>query len=96
MEKYLYLFLVSILILSGQAVAQIKGPEVPRISAEMAYYKYKTGKVILVDAMDQRTFAKKHILGSISLPNDGARDIECIRNMEIPFPKDTEFIVYCE
>jgi len=96
MKEWLLSFLLSVLIFSNQAIAQSRHPEVPRISAEMAYYKYKTGKVILVDAMDQRTFAKKHILGSISLPNDGARDIERIRNMEIPFPKDTEFIVYCE
>ena len=96
MEKYLCLFWVSILIFSSQALGQIKLPEVPRIDAKMAYYKFNAGGVILVDAMDQRTFAKKHILGSICLPNDGREDIERIRNMDMPFPKNREIIVYCE
>ena len=96
MNKYLSLFLLGILIFASQGVAQPKHPEVPRIDAKMAYFKYKAGQVILVDAMDQKTFAKKHILGSICLPNDGPADIERIRNMNIPFPKDKEIIVYCE
>lgn len=96
MKKYLFIFLLSILIFSGQAGGQPKLPEVPRIDAKMAYYKFRAGTVILVDAMDHKTFAKKHILGSISLPNDGPADIERIRNMNIPFPKDREIIVYCE
>ncbi len=96
MNKFLCIILLSILILSSPGVGQRKLPEVPRIDAKMAYFKYKAGQVILVDAMDYRTFAKKHILGSISLPNDGPADIERIRNMEIPFPKDKEILVYCE
>jgi rhodanese-related sulfurtransferase len=95
-KKYLCLFLLSILTYATHGLAQPKLPEVPRIDAKMAYFKYKAGQVILVDAMDQKTFAKKHILGSICLPNDGPVDIERIRNMNIPFPKDKEIIVYCE
>jgi len=96
MNKYLCSLLLSILIFASQGAAQIKLPEVPRIDAKMAYLKYKPGRVILVDAMGPKTFAKKHILGSMSLPNDDSADIERIRDMEIPFPKDKEIIVYCE
>ena len=96
MYKYVWLFLLSILIYAIHGLAQPKLPEVPRIDAKMAYLKYKPGRVILVDAMGPKTFAKKHILGSMSLPNDDSADIERIRDMEIPFPKDKEIIVYCE
>lgn len=95
-KKYLWLFLASLLIITSLAASEVKYPEVPRIDAKMAYLYYKTGQAVLVDAMDRPTFLKKRILGSISLPNDGPQDIERIRNMEIPYPKEIIFIVYCE
>lgn len=73
MNKYLCSLLLSILIFASQGAAQIKLPEVRRIDAKMAHLKYKAGRAILVDAMGPKTFAKKHILGSMSLPNDGGQ-----------------------
>lgn len=82
-------------IFLNQGNTQTTPSEVPRIDAAMAFYKYKAGNTILIDAMSSKTFIKKHILGSINLPNDGPQDIERIRNMKLPFPKDKEIIVYC-
>lgn len=70
-------------------------PEVPRINAVLAYQKFQTGKTILIDAMDPQTFARRHIIGAINLPNDGPEDRQRIREMVIPFPPDQEILVYC-
>jgi rhodanese-related sulfurtransferase len=78
-----------------QGNAQAIHPEVPRIDSAMAFYKYKAGSIILIDAMDRKTFDRKHILGSINIPNDGPQDLERVRNMELPFPKDKNILVYC-
>jgi hypothetical protein len=95
MKKYLFFPFIVLLFFSNQGAAQTVYPEVPRIDSKMAYYKYKAGDSIIIDAMPPSTYAKKHILGAINLPNDGPEDRERIMNMEIPFPKDKEILVYC-
>jgi len=87
--------LIVFFIFLNQVSAQTRRLEVPRIDAKMAYYLYKQGNVILIDAMDPKTFKKKHIVGSMNIPNDGPQDIERVRNMEIPFPKEKIILVYC-
>lgn len=96
MKKYLLWLLMMIsIVASTEGNSQTIHPEVPRIDAQMAFYIYKQGNVILIDAMGPETFAKKHILGSINIRNDGPQDIERVRNMELPFPKDKNILVYC-
>ncbi len=95
MKKSILCTLVIYFILLNLAKAQTRLPEIPKIDATMAFYKYKAGNTILIDAMPAHDFVKRHILGSINLPNDGSRDIERIRNMKIPFPRDKEILVYC-
>ena len=95
MKKYLFFPFIVLLFFSNQGAAQTVHPEVPRIDPTMAYYKYNAGNTILIDAMTRETFAKRHALGAINLPNDGPEDRERIMNMEIPFPKDKEILVYC-
>jgi rhodanese-related sulfurtransferase len=95
----LFLFLVSILVFSsnlGGSSEVHQLPEVPRISADMAYLKYKTGTVMIVDAMNKECYAKYHILGAISLPGDGPGDFERIRQAKLLIPLDKEIIVYCD
>lgn len=95
MKKYLLLLCVISVILVSQGTAQTFFPEVPRIDVTMAYYKYKAGNAIFINAMPPETFAKKHVLGSFNFPNNGPEDRERIANMRIPFPKDKEILVYC-
>jgi rhodanese-related sulfurtransferase len=100
MKKCLsFLFLASILVFSPN-LEGLSGehqlPEVPRISADMAYLEYKTGTVLIVDAMNKECYAKYHILGAVSLPGDGPADIERIKNANLPIPINKEIIVYCD
>jgi rhodanese-related sulfurtransferase len=74
----------------------LPGQEVTRISALSALHKYNTGKVIVADAMNARTYKKYHILGAISLPGDGKADLDRIREGRLPIPKDQGIIVYCD
>jgi hypothetical protein len=60
---------------------------VPRIDAHSAYVKYKSGKIIIADAMNPRTFAKYHILGAINLPTDSAANRKRWGRAKLPFPK---------
>ncbi len=100
MKKYLsFLFLILILFFSSNLrgiSAEHQLPEAPRISADMAYLKYKTGTITIVDAMNKECYAKYHILGAINLPNDGPADIERIKNANLPIPINKEIIVYCD
>ena len=73
-----------------------KIPEIPRISAQLAYLKYKNGEVIIIDAMPKVTYVKYHIIGAINLPNDGPADIERIKNANLPIPTNREIIIYCD
>ncbi|WP_232507934.1 rhodanese-like domain-containing protein [Desulfobacula toluolica] len=70
--------------------------KVPRISAEMALLMYKSGKVIIADAMNKRTYKKYHILGSINLPGDGKKDLDRISMAKLPISKNKKIIVYCD
>ncbi|MFX0124545.1 MAG: rhodanese-like domain-containing protein [Candidatus Hodarchaeota archaeon] len=69
---------------------------VPRIDAHSAYIKYKSGKIIIADSMNPRTFAKYHILGAINLPTDSGMNRERWSKTKLPFPKNQEIIVYCD
>jgi rhodanese-related sulfurtransferase len=98
MKKYILLsifIVIMIMALFISGLAPMQNPEVPRVDAKMAYNLYRQGQVILIDAMGPKTFAKKHILGSINIPNDGPEDLERVRNMQIPFPREKEILVYC-
>ncbi len=75
--------------------AYAKYDEAPRISAAEAYKMFKAGDAIFIDANPPHAYAEKHILGSVNLPNDGAKDIEYVRNAELTFPKDMKIITYC-
>ncbi len=85
--------LVLLTLIGGAAYA--KYDEAPRISAAEAYKIFKTGDAIFVDANPPEAYARKHILGSVNIPNDGAKDIEYLRNTELPFDKDMKLITYC-
>jgi hypothetical protein len=86
---FLFMFLCS------NGICQDTHPEVARIDATMALYMYKHGSVVVIGAMGLKTFAKKHILGSIYIPMDGPQDLERVRNMELLFPKEKQILVYC-
>lgn len=71
-------------------------PEIPRISAIVAYEKFKTGKTIIVDTMSEQGYKSiGHILGAISMPGDGPADLQRIRDKGVLFPPNTEILVYC-
>jgi rhodanese-related sulfurtransferase len=96
MKKLVALFLMIFMACVSQVGGEIRDrSEVPRISAILAYEKFKTGKTILVDANPEATFSKKHILGSFNIPNDGAQDIARMREMILPFKPEQEIVVYC-
>ena len=69
---------------------------VPRVSASVAYTIYKSGKALMVDTMAAHNYKKSHILGSINLPYDGRKDLERIKRMRLPFPKQQMILVYCK
>ncbi len=77
-------------------VPSLGAQQVPRISATAALQKYNSGKVIVVDAMNSKTYRKYHILGAISLPGDGKADLERIERGRLPIPKNQGIIVYCD
>ncbi len=79
----------------GPAAAEDLYPDVTRISAEVAYFKYKSGNVILIDAMSPEVYADKHILGAINIPNRHVEDRERLRETDFDFPVDKEIIIYC-
>lgn len=70
--------------------------KVPRVSASQAYSIYKSGRAVMIDTMAAHNFRKSHILGSINLPYDGRKDLERIKNMRLPFPKEQLILVYCK
>jgi len=65
-------------------------PEVPRITALEAGAIYQQGKLILADAHEPEVFARKHIIGSISLPSGKGE------NMNIKLPQNFIIAFYCE
>ena len=77
-------------------VPALSGQEVPRISASAALHKYNSGKVMVLDAMNSRTYKKYHILGALSLPGDGKADLERIERSKLPIPKHQGILVYCD
>lgn len=87
------------LLILGMAPAFVPSAgaqKVPRITAAAALQKYNSGKVILVDAMNSRTYRKYHVLGALSLPGDGKADLERIERGRLPIPKNQGIIVYCD
>ena len=77
-------------------VPSLGGQEVPRISAGAALHKYNSGTVMVIDAMNSRTYKKYHILGALSLPGDGKADLERIERAKLPIPKHQGILVYCD
>ena len=96
MLKLIVIVIVSFVFTAAYAASQEDLSTVKRISAAEAYAKYKKGDAIFVDAMGPHAYAKKHIVGSINMPNDGPQDIQALRDMTIPFALDQEFVVYCQ
>ena len=64
-------------------------PEVPRITAFEAIELYKQGKLILANAHERGTFARGHIVGSISLPNGE------VQSSNIKLPTNMIIAFYC-
>lgn len=94
MKRLVWSFALSLLfVFTGLSIA--KYDEAPRISAAEAYKIFKTGDAIFIDANAPDAYARKHILGSVNIPNDGAKDMEYVRNTELPFSKETKVITYC-
>jgi rhodanese-related sulfurtransferase len=98
MKKRIFVCSVIILLCLSNYISaeEHQSPEIPRISAIVAYEKFKTGKSIIVDAMNEQTYKKYHILGAISMPNDGPADRQRIRDRGVEFPPNTEIIAYCD
>ncbi len=78
----------------SQAKMQQLLRRIPRISPSVAYFKVQSGTVILIDTMSPVSYKRKHILGAINLPYDGSKDLERIKRMKLPFPKNQEIIFY--
>ena len=94
--KYVLVFGIFVIVMfTCLSSAHAKYDEAPRISAAEAYKIFKTGDAIFIDANPSHAYVEKHILGSVNIPNDGANDIEYVRNTELPFPKDMKLITYC-
>lgn len=97
MEKISYLFISGLLVIFSSlcSSAYAKYDEAPRISAATAYKMFKAGNAIFIDANPPESYARKHILGSINIPNDGPQDIDSVRNTEYPFSLDKKLVLYC-
>lgn len=65
-------------------------PEIPRITAFSAKALFDRGKLILANAHESDGYARKHIIGSISLPNGK------VQHMEIRLPRHVIIAFYCE
>ena len=67
-------------------------PEVPRVSAYEAYFKYKAGKAIIIQAGGEK-YERRHILGAFNI------DQEAVRKGQIKLPKfpkkGIEIFTYC-
>ena len=95
--RHCILIFTAILLATGFAHAQSdESMNMPRINARVAYSKFMKGNIILVDAMNERTYTKYHILGAISLPGDGPDDLARIAGSDLQIPFDKEIIVYCD
>lgn len=90
-----FVFALFIIIIGIISVSYAKYDEAPRISAATAYKMFKAGDAIFIDANPPESYARKHILGSINIPNDGPQDIDSVRNTEYPFSLDKKLVLYC-
>lgn len=88
--------MITILFEATSFAQNHKIAEIPRISAQVAYKKFMTGNIIIVDAMPESTYAKYHILGAINLPNDGPDDLARVEAADLKIPFDKEILVYCD
>jgi len=92
-----FLFIIFLLVLGGDGNSQVAKPEerldhpeVPRIHAYEAKKLFDQAKLILANAHDRDVFSRKHLMGSISLPNGE------VQNMNVNLPKDQIIAFYCE
>ncbi len=90
----LALLIFNIMMLGG-FIAEAGDAKVNYISAFAAHSKYKKNNAVLIDVMPVVDYERFHAVGAINLPNDGPADIEKIKQMELPFSKNDEIIVYC-
>lgn len=93
--RSIIIFIILMLAKVNGVMAIEKFPESPRISAAEAYRIFKTGEAVFIDANPPHAYNQKHILGSVNIPNDGPKDIEFLRSMDLRFPKDAKLITYC-
>lgn len=95
MGKVFVLTLIIFNVMGGACFAEALNKKVNMISGLVAHNKYQRNNAILLDVMPPSDYEKFHAVGSINLPNDGPGDIQKIREMELPFSKSDEIIVYC-
>lgn len=70
--------------------------EIPRISAFLAYQKFKSGNIIIIDAMNKKRYEKYHVIGAINIPGDTNEDLKKIDEMPLQILPSKEIIVYCD
>lgn len=105
MENKIYLkllffsiiFIISLLISTVNSAYSQKDytkrrdhPEIPRINAYVTRALFNKRKLILANAHDLKTHYRKHIVGSISIPNNK------VKKMKIKLPKNKIIAFYCE
>ncbi len=95
MKRVLVLTLFIFQTIVGGSFAESENTNVNYISAFSAHNKYQKNNAILIDVMPTVDYEKFHAAGAINLPNDGPSDIKKIEEMELPFSKNDEIIVYC-
>lgn len=94
-RTFVLLLLIFSIMMAGGIYAKAGDAKINYITAYAAHIKYKKDNAILIDVMPVVDYARFHAVGAINLPNDGPADIERIRQMELPFSKKDEIIVYC-
>ena len=69
----------------------LKWPEVPRILAKEAYYLFKSGKAIIIDADSKEAYNNYHIIGAKHIP---ANILQRLTPKQLP-TGNMIIIVYC-
>lgn len=100
MRKYIFLVPVICLFFPSQTNAQNRAspkgklayPDVPRITAQEAYMKYKVGKAIIVHA-GPGIFEKRHIMGAFNIPWNPIRKGQA-KPPNLP-KNNLEILTYC-
>lgn len=80
---------VSIATAEAQPSIQIPYPNVARISLQDTVDGLEQGKLVLIDVRSSESYAKAHIKGSLSIPEE---EIEARLN---ELPGDKDMVLYC-